>query len=159
MRPGKNMHWKTRRVGQVTVSVKPKPRTPYTILQVKSLIDTGRGAPSIILQNALPDAWEIDLKKPKPEKEVLSLPCKIGDLNCVYTGRSFGVVADIVDSIKAVTGNAKIATIVPDVIAPGDFVIFKHSGPDYKIRFAGVLRALPKRKEKLYKTGQSKKKR
>ena len=134
----------------VKVSVQPKPKTPYSVLKVSGLVDTGGGQQTVILQNALPSAWEIDLdtistKRAKSSKG-LSLPRRIANLNCVYTGRSFGVVSDVTDAVRAVTRNAKLAAIVPEVVAPGDFLIFKHVGPRHRIRFAGILRAIPHKK-------------
>ena len=68
---------------------------------------------------------------------------KFRNLNCVYTGRAFGVVTDVLEAVKAASGHVKLAPIVPDVIAPGDFMLFKHEGSKMKIRFAGVIRAVP----------------
>jgi hypothetical protein len=140
-----NMSWKTMRVAGVTVSVQPKPKTPYSILRVASLIDTGTGGQTVILKNALPEAWEIDLDKKLTSKTGLSLPRRIANLSCVYTGKKFGVVADVEETLKALTRGARLATIVPDVAAPGDFMIFRHDVPFTNIKFAGVMRAIPLR--------------
>lgn len=144
-----NKHWNTVKLAGVTVSVRPAPRTPYTVLRVASLVDTGGGQHMAILQNALPSALEIDIEEPVRQaaqrKKGLILPRKIAHLHCVYTGRSFGVVADVTEALRSVTRKAKLAAIVPDVMAPGDFMIFRHEGPHLKTRFAGVLRAVPER--------------
>lgn len=129
-------------VAGIRVSVQPRPKTPYTVLQVASLIDTGGGRQMVILKNALPWELEIDLDAPSSKKG-LSLPRRIANLSCVYTGRKFGVVADYTEALGAVTKGSRIAAIVPDVIAPGDFMIFRHEGPRFRMRFAGVLRAVP----------------
>jgi len=140
------MSWKTVKLAGVTVSVQPKPRTPYSVLKVGGLVDTGNGQQTVILQNALPSEWEIDLEKKAKSSKGLSLPRRIANLNCIYTGQSFGVVADVTDAVRAVTGNARLAAIVPEVVAPGDFMIFKHEGPRFRIRFAGIVRAIPRTK-------------
>lgn len=140
-----NMSWKSVRVANVTVSVRSKPKTPYTILRVAGLIDTGRGSQTVILKNALPEAWEIDLEKSAIHKG-MSLPRRVSNLNCVYTGQKFGVVADVNEALYALTRGAALAAVVTDVITPGDFMIFRHEEPHCKIRFAGVMRALPTRK-------------
>ncbi|MCB9981888.1 MAG: hypothetical protein H6860_05775 [Rhodospirillales bacterium] len=137
------LNWKAVRLAGVTVSVQPRPRTPYSVLKVGGLIDTGNAQQTVILQNALPSEWEIDLENKAKSSKGLSLPRRIANLNCIYTGRSFGVVADVTDAVRAVTRNAKLAAIVPEVVAPGDFMIFKHVGPRFRIRFAGMLRAVP----------------
>ena len=135
------------RLAGVTVSVQPKPRTPYSVLKVSGLVDTGNGQQTAILQNGLPSEWEIDLESLSGSRarssKGLSLPRRIANLNCIYTGQSFGVVADVTDAVRAVSRNAKLAAIVPEVVAPGDYMIFKHEGPRLRIRFAGILRALP----------------
>lgn len=132
------------RLAGVTVSVQPKPRTPYSVLKVGGLVDTGNGQQTVILNNALPSEWEIDLENKAKSSKGLSLPRRIANLNCIYTGQSFGVVADVTDAVRAVTRNAKLAAIVPEVIAPGDFMIFKHEGPRFRMRFAGIVRAMPR---------------
>ncbi|MCC6598547.1 MAG: hypothetical protein IT559_07140 [Alphaproteobacteria bacterium] len=141
-----NINWKTVDVGGVKISVRPRPKTPYTVLRVTSLVDTGNGSQMAVLKNALPREWEIDIDEPQKaqarSKKGLSLPRRIANLNCVYTGRSFGVVADVMESLRVLTRNARIAAIVPDIIAPGDFVVFRYEGSRLKIRFAGVLRAV-----------------
>ncbi|MEM7651183.1 MAG: hypothetical protein AAF204_03755 [Pseudomonadota bacterium] len=137
------MSWKTMKLAGVTVSVRPKPKTPYSVLKVSGLVDTGNAQQTVILQNALPNEWEIDLEKPIKSSKGLSLPRRIANLNCIYTGKSFGVVPDVTEAVRAVTRNARLAAVVPEVIAPGDFMIFKHEGPRLRIRFAGIVRALP----------------
>lgn len=139
-------NWKTMRLAGVTVSVQPKPRTPYSVLKVSGLVDTGNGQQTVILQNGLPNEWEIDLETKTKSSKGLSLPRRIANLNCIYTGSSFGVVADVTDAVRAVSGNAKLAAVVPEVIAPGDYMIFKHEGPRFRIRFAGIVRAIPQRR-------------
>lgn len=135
----------TMRFPGVTVNVKPRPKTPYSIMRVARVIDTGRGTQTVILENALPYEWEIDINKPA-SKQGLSLPRRMAGLNCIYTGRKFGVVIDLMDTLKALTQGATLATIVPDVIAPGDFLVFRHDGPRFRTRFAGAMRAIPARK-------------
>ena len=140
------MNSRTVKLGGVTVNVQPKPKTPSTVLRVDGLVDTGRGSQTVILKNALPSMWEIDIADLQIAggnlQAVCVLPHRVMHLNCVYTGRSFGVVTDAVEAIRAVTGQARLAAIVPDVIAPGDFMVFKHTGPKMKTRFSGMLRAL-----------------
>ncbi|MCB9982491.1 MAG: hypothetical protein H6861_02280 [Rhodospirillales bacterium] len=138
-----NLNWKAVRLAGVTLSVQPKPRTPYSVLKVAGLVDTGNGQQTVILQNALPNEWEIDLENQAKSSKGLALPRRIANLNCIYTGKSFGVIADVTDAVRAVTRNAKLAAIVPEVVAPGDFMIFKHEGPRFRMRFAGMLRAVP----------------
>ena len=151
MRVSRYSRWHTKKVGGTTVSVRPKPRTPYTVLRVESMIDTGTGRQTAILKNALPDELEIDLSPVRGAKGAPELPKQISHLNCIYTGRGFGIVADVAESLKAVTGNAKLAAIVPDVVRPGDFMIFRHGKSG--MRFAGVMRpitAVSMKREKDY---------
>lgn len=141
-----NINWNTMSVAHVKVSVRPRPRTPYAVLRVASLVDTGLGGQMVVLKNALPREWEIDIgenhKSSAGPKKGLSLPRRIANLSCVYTGRIFGVVPDVMETLRAVTRNARIAAIVPEVMAPGDFVIFRYEGARLRPRFAGVLRAV-----------------
>lgn len=141
------INWRTMRLAGVTVSVQPKPRTPYSVLKVAGVVDTGNGQQTVVLQNGLPSEWEVELDDISPKRvkssKGLSLPRRIANLNCVYTGRSFGVVADVTEAVRAVSRNDNLAAVVPDVIAPGDYMIFRHEGPRFRIRFAGILRPVP----------------
>lgn len=142
------INWRTMRLAGVTVSVQPKPRTPYSVLKVSGLVDTGNAQQTVFLQNALPSEWEIELEalaaKRAQSSKGLSLPRRIANLNCVYTGRSFGVVADVADAVRAASRTDNLAAVVPDVIAPGDYMVFRHEGPRFRIRFAGILRPVPR---------------
>lgn len=141
MRAGRFSHWNTRNLGSVTLSVRPRPKTPYTVLRVDNLIDTGRKGKTAILSNALPDFLEIDINPPGRDRVRVCLPRTLGDMKCTYTGRRFGIVADVVESLQAVVGTAKLAAVCPDVLRPGDFVLYRHGKNG--MRFSGVLRPVP----------------
>ncbi len=139
MKPTRYSHWNTSNVGHVKLSVRPPPRKPYTILRVDSIIDTGRGK-TLVLKNALPDFLEIDLVAPSGKPQKTKLPSHVAGLNCTYIGRGFGVVTEISSSLQLVARRAKLATVVPDVARPGDFMIYRHDKGGMK--FAGVIRAM-----------------
>ena len=146
MRAKRFSNWNTRNLGSVTMSVQPRPKTPYTILRVDNVIDTGFAGQTAILKNALPDFLEVDINPPGRERIQVHLPRKVGELNVTYIGKSFGIVADITMSLQAVVGGAKLAAVVPDVMRPGDFMIFRHGAKG--MRFSGILRAVPQADKK-----------
>lgn len=140
MKAPRHSHWHHRQVGGMKVSVRPKPKTPYTILHVESVIDTGRGRRKVLLKNALPDFLEVDLKVPKEKEHKVRLPRYIDDLDLVYLDRGFGVVANVTESLQAIVPRAKLAAVVPEVIRPGDFMLYRHGREG--MRYAGVIRAV-----------------
>lgn len=131
--------WSSLKVPGASVSVQPEARAPYVVMRVSSVIDTGRGDQTAVLGNALmPFSQGSGLNRKN-----LSIPHKIANLNCVYTSKRFGIVPDAYAAIKDMVKGRRVAAIVPDVIAPGDFVVFRHLKNYSKVKFAGVLRAVP----------------
>ena len=142
-------HLKTR---NVTVSVRPAPRSPYTVLKVSSLIDTGSRpgiqsqAQTIVLENAFPGLEEesVDLARIADTiaQNKMALPSRIGHLNCVFTGRRPRLVHNAQIALKQKSGLSKFIPVIPEIVAPGDYVIFRHLPNRACFKHAGILRPI-----------------
>ena len=139
--------WSSLKVPGATVSVKRAPRSPYTAMRVASLIDTGRKTQTVVLENAFPGMTEVE-----PELEELgqfigrnrmAIPAQVGNLNCVFTGRRPRLVYDAYNALQTTLDSARLMPIVPDVVAPGDYMIFRHLRNRDCFKFSGLLRAVP----------------
>ncbi len=142
--------WSSLKVPGATVSVRPSPRSPYTALKVSSLIDTGRKSLTVVLENAFPGLIEEDDQLHELGLAVgrnhLAIPPKVANLNCVFTGRRPRLVYDAYNALQTTLKSEKLMPIVPDVIAPGDYMIFRHLQNRACFKFAGLLRAVPEKR-------------
>ena len=138
--------WSSLKVRGSTVSVTRAPRSPYTVLRVASLIDTGRAAQTVVLENAFPG-----LEEQEPEliqladtmkQSKMAIPPRIANLNCVFTGRRPRQVSNVQVALKEKAGHAKLIPVIPEIIAPGDYVIFRHLPNRACFKLAGIMRAV-----------------
>jgi hypothetical protein len=132
--------WSSLKVPGASVSVQPRPHCSYMVMRVSSVVDTGNGEQTAVLGDVPMDSFG---GESGAYRKNLSIPRKIANLNCLYTGKRFGIVSDAYAAVKRVAQSDRLAAIVPDVIAPGDFVVFRHVKDRSRAQFAGVLRALP----------------
>lgn len=148
--------WSSLKVRGTTVSVKRAPRSPYTVLKVASLIDTGRRSQTIVLENAFPGLQEDDPELIKIADQLknnkMAIPPKIASLNCVFTGRRPRLVNNVQVALKEKAGQNKLIPVIPEIIAPGDYVIFRHLPNRGCFKLAGLMRSVsPARKRKTEK--------
>ena len=140
--------WSSLKMKGTTVSVRRQGRSPYTALKVASLIDTGRGrGQTVVLENAFPGMIEEDEQLHALGLQVgqnhLAIPPKVANLNCVFTGRRPRLVYDAYHALREELQSHNLMPIVPDVVSPGDYMIFRHLKNRACFKFAGVLRAIP----------------
>ena len=138
--------WSSLKVRGTTVSVSRSPRSPYTVLKVASLIDTGRSAQTVVLENAFPGLVEDEPELMKVADQLrnnkMAIPPKIANLNCVFTGRRPRLVSDVQTALKEKAGLNKLIPVIPEIIAPGDYVIFRHMPNRGCFKLAGMMRAV-----------------
>jgi len=140
--------WSSLKMKGATVSVRRQSRSPYTALKVASLIDKGRGrGQTVVLENAFPGMVEEDEQLHALGLQVgqnhLAIPPKVANLNCVFTGRRPRLVYDAYNALREELTSNTLMPIVPEVVAPGDYMIFRHLKNRACFKFAGVLRAIP----------------
>lgn len=138
--------WSSLKVRGSTVSVQRAPRSPYTVLKVASLIDTGRTAQTVVLENAFPGLIEENPELAKIAENLrsnkMAIPPKIANLNCVFTGRRPRLVENVQIALKEKAGHNKLIPVIPEIIAPGDYVIFRHLPNRGCFKLAGMMRAV-----------------
>lgn len=147
--------WSSLKVRGSTVSVTRAPRSPYTVLKIASLIDTGRSAQTMVLENAFPGLIEEDPELIKVAESIqssrMAIPPKIANLNCVFTGRRPRLVHNVQQALKEKAGHAKLIPVIPEIVAPGDYVIFRHLPNRACFKLAGMMRAVTPAKMKTTK--------
>ena len=114
---------------------------PQAVFRVTNMIDLGFGRQTAILDTvAAPSQNGLSFMK-----KDLAIPRKLASLNFVYTSKKVGVVSNAYDAIREKHGNANanIASIAPDVISPGDFLVFRDVRTSPKAIFSEALRLVP----------------
>ncbi len=89
------------------------------IFRVKNMVDTGFGRKKLILDSAVP----------KTRAQDFMLPTRMGDLDVVCASKKISVFKNARKAVESLLTGCKLQHIVPDVLTPGDFVVFK-SKPD-----------------------------
>jgi hypothetical protein len=100
------------------------------IFRVKNMIDTGKGRRALVLDQAAPEARIRDF----------GLPARLGGLDLLCAGKKASIFKN---ARKAVEGMLKIKSlneIVPDVLTPGDYVVFKSGSDRRNAIFSEALR-------------------
>ena len=113
--------WTRLKTRTVTISVQPREDTAY-VFQVINIVDLGTGRQMVVLDGLFPQDHK---RRPVRRRNALSMPHKIGRLDFVCTGRRQIPVSDIYKRIRDINAKAHIEPIVPDVLAPGDVVVFR----------------------------------
>ncbi|MCB1531803.1 MAG: hypothetical protein KDJ35_02925 [Alphaproteobacteria bacterium] len=109
------------------------------VFRITNMIDLGSGRQTAILDNVAKAAHD-SLTFPKKS---LAIPRKMANLDFVYTSKRLSAVSNAREAIRKSQGAAKIETITPDVIAPGDFLVFKDVWTKSKAVLSEVLRCVP----------------
>ncbi len=121
------------------------------VFRVQNLIDLGFGRQTAILDNmAFPDQPNV-----RVQKNDLAIPRRIANLDFVYTCKGVSTVANAQTAIRSMHTKAKLETIVTDVLAPGDFVVFEQPMKKQKATLAEALRIKLRRKQGRQVTGNA----
>lgn len=109
------------------------------VFRITNMIDLGFGRQTAILDDisrSADNALAISKKR-------LAIPNKLDNLDFVYTSKRLSAVSNARAAIKKSQGYKKIETITPDVVAPGDFLVFKDVWNKSKAVLSETLRIVP----------------
>jgi hypothetical protein len=129
-------YWSHLKTKTVTVRVSPKNEPLGIIYKVSSMIDVGRGRQTVVLEHFDAPANSRPVSR---GGKALPVPLRMGSFDFVYTSRQVPAVRNIGFLTGALYNGAKIERIVPDVLCPGDLLVFKQ-GPDGKLNMIDALR-------------------
>ncbi len=113
---------------------------PQAVFRVKNMIDLGFGRQTAVLDGLVHSVQNSVHRALGWPKKDLEIPSRFASLDFVYTSRKFSAVPNAHEAIKARYKNAQIETIAPDVIAPGDFLVFKDMQKQKSAAFSEALR-------------------
>lgn len=87
------------------------------VFRVKNMVDTGRSRKTLILDQGTPMAQEQDF----------SLPSRLGGLDVVCASKKVSLFKNAKKALESLISGCKLHHIVPEVLTPGDYVVFKSS--------------------------------
>ncbi len=128
-----------------------KTRPEQAVFRIQNLIDLGYGRQTAVLDNVMfPDA-----PAAAPARNDLSIPRRIANMDLVYRYRGISTVSSAQTALRTMHANAKLETIVTDVLAPGDFIVFEQAMEKKKATLAESLRLKGNRRSGRQVTGNA----
>jgi hypothetical protein len=114
------------------------------VFKIRNMIDWGFGRQTAVLDN-LAGAGRAGLSFTAGD---FSIPDRKERIDFVYTGRKPGAVPNARTAIAQKYKNLALEPIAPDVLVPGDFLVFREIWHSSKAVFSEALRLIPDRKMK-----------
>lgn len=131
-------YWSHLKTRSVTVRVKPKEKTTGVIFRVGNMIDTGNGRQTMMLEHVdYPKTYNIR-KKPSD----VAIPFRMGSIDFVYTSLRKPEIRNVNSLLSALYKKDGVEKIVPDVLSPGDLLVFKQEKGSLKIKMVEALRVV-----------------
>ncbi|MCL4679100.1 MAG: hypothetical protein KJ017_10985 [Alphaproteobacteria bacterium] len=135
-------YWSVLKTRSVTVSVRPREGIRGVAFSVNKIIDIGSGRQTVFLDHLEhPDQKAASARRSGVNNE-LAIPFKMGNLDFVYISRRTPAIRDISVLISELYKNAKIERIVPEVLCPGDILVFRQDEQEQKIKMVDALRVM-----------------
>ena len=149
--------WSSLKTHSVTVSVQRIVRPGY-IFRVSRLIHMGaRGRKMVFLSPYDENMNDVDThtiegsslfsaamqnKALQNHTMALSLPQRCKDFDFIYTGCNMTPIMDVHATIHNMHEKSTLGSITPEVVTPGDFLIFKPKACKTKVKLAEALRLI-----------------
>jgi len=131
-------YWSHLKTKSVTVRVRPKKKETGVIFRVGSMVDTGTGRQVVMLEHVdYPKTYHIRRKG-----DDVAIPFRMGDIDFVYTSLRKPELRNVNTLLSALYKKGEVEKIVPDVICPGDLLVFKQDRGSLKIKVVEALRVV-----------------
>ncbi len=113
------------------------------VFRVKNMIDLGRGRQTALLDHlSFPQEPATSMQSCD-----LAIPHRSANLDFVYTSKKIAPVSNAHALIKNVHASATLEQIVPEVLAPGDYLVFKQTKRSKVAIISEAIRMKSSRKE------------
>jgi hypothetical protein len=115
-------------------------RVSESAFRIKSVIDLGGRGRTAVLDNLK----NLADKTVSITRNDLEIPHQLGSLNLVYACKDVSMFSDARSSLVGKRQKRRMEPIAPDVLAPGDFLVFRQVWQSSKSVFSEALRPVPK---------------
>lgn len=139
-------HWTNLKLPNATVSVRPRPDPKAAVFMVKAIVDDGKGRQSAVLVD--PEFLVLETEYIMEPRRFV--PPRLGNVNLIYTGRFAMHIPQLHKALADFYKTSKVEHIAPEVLQPGDFVVFKRGLRGTKGQILETLRVMSERKCRKY---------
>ncbi len=140
-------HLKTR---SVTVRVQPKKSSTGVIFRVGNMIDIGRNGQHMVMLNHVDYPKTYNIHQSGGD---VAIPFRMGNYNFVYTSLRKPEIRNINSLLRCLYKDGEVEKIVPDVLCPGDLLVFKQERGSLKIKMVEALRVVEHHVKKMKMAG------
>ncbi|MCK5374789.1 MAG: hypothetical protein KAJ40_05850 [Alphaproteobacteria bacterium] len=130
--------WSHLKTSSVTVRVRQKKKETGVIFRIGSMIDTGHGRQVVMLEHVdYPRIYHIRNKGGD-----VAIPFRMGDIDFIYTSLHKPELRNVNTLLSALYKKGEVEKIVPEVICPGDLLVFRQDRGSSKIKMVEALRVV-----------------
>lgn len=133
-------YWSHLQMSRVTVRVSPVVKEKGVVFRVKHMVDLGAGRQTVTLENI--DYPDGSIYKRSEKKDPVPVPFRMGSFDFVYTSRLQPALRNVQTMLSTLYKTEKVEKITPDVLAPGDILVFKQDGNSAAIKMVDALRVV-----------------
>lgn len=131
-------YWSHLKTRSVTVSVKPSKRKKGIVFRVSGMIDVGNGRQTVMLEHVdYPKSYGL-----KDNCRDVAVPFRMGHLDFIYASGKRPSLRNIKSLLSTVYKNSCVEKIVPEVLAPGDLLVFEQDEESGSLRMVNTLRVV-----------------
>ena len=135
---GNRFYWSHLKTKNVTVRVSPQKKQKGIVFRVCNMIDLGSGRQTVMLEHVdYPKTYGLR----QNDKDV-PVPFRMGSLDFVYTSGCKPAMRDVNNLLSSLYKDEQVEKIVPDVLTPGDLLVFTHEKDTMKIKLSQTLRVI-----------------
>ena len=144
--------WAHLKTCSVTVRVQPKQQSTGVIFRVGNMIDMGRGSRRLVMLDHVDYPKIYNIRQGGGD---VAIPFRMGDFNFMYTSLRKPEIRNINSLLGALYKGGEVKQIVPDVLTPGDLLVFKQERGSLKIKMVEALRVVEHHVKKMKMTGHA----
>lgn len=142
-------HLKTR---SVTVRVQLRKRSTGVVFRVGNMIDMGNNGRQMVMLEYVDYPQKCYARKGTGD---VAIPFRMGHLDFVYTSLRKPEIRNVNNLLSTLYKDGEIEKIVPDVLCPGDLLVFKQEKNSLKIKMVEALRVVEHHMQKTKMAGHA----
>lgn len=131
-------YWSHLKTRNVTVSVTPKKKKKGIVFRVSGMIDMGMGRKTVMLEHVdYPKTYVL-----RPDTRDVAVPFKMGALDFIYASAKKPSLRNVRNLLATLYDGFDVEKIVPEVLSPGDLLVFQQEEETTRIRLVDTLRVV-----------------
>ncbi len=132
-------NFRSNNLSLMEVAASKTPVIREAAFKVMNMVDLGFGRRTLVLDKVTHKATNPQFIANKD----IDIPTRLGCLDVVCTTKGLSVFSNARNSLDKLGGHCKLEKIIPEVLAPGDYVVFKDERRAPRAKFSEALRMIP----------------